>query len=395
MAQHLAEQGLDVCVVAARPPGENFTPPPSPGFEVRYVDWRDARRTAAPVDRVLRGRSELWRAARSVWKNAFEIPDEARPWIRPAADVATELARRNRPDVILASGSPWSCFLVASEVAAACGSPWVAEYRDPWTDSPFFRKDTWRIRAPVDRRLERRTLSTASGVVAVTPQWTEHFQHKHASIPVACVENGFVPSEFPAERQPAKALTIAFTGMFYQKFQDMGMLLEGMCELPENIRDQIEFQICSRDAKPFEKFMSDVARFRLGGSVRFLGALARDAAIRLQRNADVLCFPCFVGEDTGKFFSSKIYDYLGARRPILCLSAQGSDSPVERLVESHRAGVVARSAEDVAAALMRWWRQKADAGVPDTPAADLEPLTRAAQGRRMLAFLNEVSRRAA
>jgi hypothetical protein len=77
--------------------------------------------------------------------------DKGIGWVR-AAERACARVRPEEVDLILASGSPYSSFVLAERLAKKLARPFVLDYRDPWTKVegmiPAF--------LPLGRRLEAR-----------------------------------------------------------------------------------------------------------------------------------------------------------------------------------------------------------------------------------------------
>lgn len=82
-------------------------------------------------------------------------PDMAMCWIRPAVKATLKLCARKHPDAILATGGPWSSFIVAQRSSERTGVPYVLDFRDSWT---LAYNDFDAVRPAWARRSDRRTL---------------------------------------------------------------------------------------------------------------------------------------------------------------------------------------------------------------------------------------------
>jgi hypothetical protein len=122
------------------------------------------------------------------------IPDMRVDWIKTALTAGRRLIGEWRPDIIFASAPPCSGLIVASRLARAFGIPWVADFRDLWTDNPYYDAPGWRRR--VDAMLERHTLRTASRLVTVSPIWAERLHRRHGKA-AEVVYNGYAEEDFP------------------------------------------------------------------------------------------------------------------------------------------------------------------------------------------------------
>ena len=90
-------------------------------------------------------------------------------WLPFAVKAGSRLVEAWRPDVLWTlSALPYTSLVVAHLVAARkrYNLPWIGELRDLWVD--FHRYDIGRVRQRIERRLERRVLSSAAGLVTVS-----------------------------------------------------------------------------------------------------------------------------------------------------------------------------------------------------------------------------------
>ena len=129
-------------------------------------------------------------------------PDMQRPWIGPAVRATLELCSRRRPDVLWATGPPWSAFVVAERVAKRTGIPYVLDFRTSWTivPSPFEAiRPGWAQRA--DRRQLRRLLAGAQAVTFFYPAEAECFWRLYkGALDVSRVH--VIPNGFDGDVEP-------------------------------------------------------------------------------------------------------------------------------------------------------------------------------------------------
>src|ERR1700736_691932 len=103
----------------------------------------------------------LVRKAESCWYH----PDMQRSWIRPAVDATQATCARIRPDVLWATGPPWSAFIVARRAAESTGITYVLDFRTSWTIVPSSfeaMRPAWAQKR--DRRMLRDLLGNAQAV---------------------------------------------------------------------------------------------------------------------------------------------------------------------------------------------------------------------------------------
>ena len=77
--------------------------------------------------------------------------------------------------------------------------PWVGELRDLWVD--FHRYHVGRVRKHIEHRLEKRVLSSATGLVTVSEPMAELLRKKYCK-PTAVVLNGYDPEDYIPRMAP-------------------------------------------------------------------------------------------------------------------------------------------------------------------------------------------------
>ena len=109
-----------------------------------------------PVQLIKWGLHGVLRRARLPTKATAYIgwPDETAGWVPAATWHALRAVRRYRPDVLYSTSSPVSAHLVALMVSRVTGIPWVADFRDAWTENPQIERLARPV-AMLSARLER------------------------------------------------------------------------------------------------------------------------------------------------------------------------------------------------------------------------------------------------
>ena len=118
-------------------------------------------------------------------------------------------------DVIVTTGPPHSVHLIGQKLHKALGTPWIPDFRDPWSRMYYLKylpmtSGTWRKL----RAMEQAVLDECTTVLTCTPLVQEEFQAQ-TSTPVACITNGFDEEDFagPAPK-PDGRFNITHTGLF-------------------------------------------------------------------------------------------------------------------------------------------------------------------------------------
>ncbi|HKR06499.1 MAG TPA: glycosyl transferase family 1, partial [Bacteroidia bacterium] len=113
----------------------------------------------------------------SVWlRGNFFIPDARKFWIKPSINFLSKYLTENKIDFIVSTGPPHSMHLIALGLKKKFNIPWLADFRDPWTNIDYY-KDLM-LSKSADKKhhqLEREVLANADLVVSIGNTMNEEF----------------------------------------------------------------------------------------------------------------------------------------------------------------------------------------------------------------------------
>lgn len=284
----------------------------------------------------------------SAW-GSLHFPDDKAGWARRAHAGARAMLRDAGIDMIFSTAPPMSAHALAAQLARDARLPWVADFRDLWTDNPGYAAPAWRRR--VDRRTEAAWLQQVAGVVTVTPSWQARLQDRlHGRCPVAFIPNGYDEADFAALRElPARTdadFRLLHTGSFYGPrdpatlLAGLALYLERMPQPARRLRLRLVGQIGSRFAGAMAGFEQ-----RHPGLVECLPYVPHQQALAEMTAADALLLMVGAGGANADgavvagTLPGKIFEYLRAARPILLLGDPQGDAA--QLLRQHGRGWVA------------------------------------------------------
>ena len=80
-----------------------------------------------------------WKENVSVWlRGNLFIPDARCWWIKPSVHYLKNYLKEHPVDAIISTGPPHSMHLIAKALHKKFNIPWIADFRDPWTDIDFY-----------------------------------------------------------------------------------------------------------------------------------------------------------------------------------------------------------------------------------------------------------------
>ena len=409
ITKYLTELGWDIRVVSAKDQPFGATLPMSldPG-RVRYTSSIEVDRLARLVAGSAGGKGAngpsagpprgVKRLLKQIYTNLLFVPDSSIGWLPFAVAEGMRMTRDWRPDVIYASGPPFTSLIAAARLSRKLRRPWVAELRDLWSSSPYY---PWsRIRRRLDRVIERRVLSSAAGFVGATATIARELGESYGK-PSSVILGGFEPvadagtgAEAIADRprRPSEGaandhrpLRIVYTGTIYRDKRDPTLLFQALRELPVG---SVHVDFFGTHLEPVH---AAVREYDLGGVVTVHGSVSYPEALRAQADADLLLLLLWLDPGDDGSIPAKVYEYLSAGRPILAIGLESSEA--SKLIRDAGAGRVFQSREQLVAALREWSGQlRTDGSIP-APAFDrIEALSSRAQTRKLSGFLEEVAR---
>jgi hypothetical protein len=363
-ARWLLNLGQDIRVITAKnQPLPKTLPLEIPNDRVYYCATVNLSR---PAEIIMGGRQRLsvagfepagpWRSItkrlKPVYTNCCHVPDPQVGWVPFAIKTSIQVARNWKPDLILASATPFSGLLVAHIVSKVVKVPWVAEFRDLWCDNPYYPYSG--LRKMIDRQIEKAVLRSVSGCITVSEPLAATLRHL-SNVPVTVVPNAIDDDVWPnvvSHTGQSDVLRIVHTGTLIRGKRDPRILFEAVKRLDaEGTISRVEFY--GRNLQSSEHLARELQVEHL---VLFSTFVSYEESLRLQRGADVLLLllwddPREQGTTTGKLF-----EYLGARRPILMIGPRTSAAAA--IIQSREVGVVCNSTEEVYDNVSKWASEK-------------------------------------
>lgn len=281
-------------------------------------------------------KSLVQRIAMWIRGNCF-IPDPRVLWVAPSVRFLKKYLREYPVDAIVSTGPPHSMHLIARRVAAATGTPWVADFRDPWTKMFYFKHlslTSWARK--MHESLEKKVLDDATAVVAVSPLVQQDFQAM-TKTPVHLITNGYDPADFEtAEAFENKRFTLLHAGLFAAD----GNPTEFWTELGARVRRNPALKRDLRIVLAGKTDTAVVDAILQAGLVENLqnqGYLPHTEVVRLMNSASVLLLPLRREPEYKATLPGKLFEYLASRRPVLGIGQK--DGAMAAILERTNAGV--------------------------------------------------------
>lgn len=272
-------------------------------------------------------------------------PDAQKGWYKYAVKAGSEILNNENIDAMISCFLPITSHLIAKELKIKHKIPWVADFRDLWSqhhDYPYGP-----IRNLFDRRLELKTLLPADALVTVSQLWAEKLSILHRGKTTYTITNGFDPVQMNTKRLGLiPKFTITYTGGIVTGKQDPSKLFTALRDLisdgtmePKDV--EVRFYGPERDWLP-----SEIRKYGLSDIARYYGMVPREISFEKQRESQLLLLLNWEDQREKGVYPLKVFTYLAAQRPILATGGFGNDV-IERLLDETKSGMYAPSVEDI------------------------------------------------
>lgn len=301
------------------------------GLYKRFVGMKKEDRIRVAV---LTEKSSSMKKRLSNWIRLNLIyPDAKIGWKPFAVKEGLRLISEYHPELIFSSSPPSTVQRIARALSKKSGLPWVADFRDPWTNAYYYHQlPKSRLARKIDRHLERQVLHDADRIVTVSEGFFDDaLHHKEIQIP-----NGFDSEDLPGsrDRQPNKKFTIRYMGSLKIR-QYIGSFFDALKDLSDRpeMRDALRLDIIGN----FDPRVRDIISAKnIPMEINFSGYRNHDEALRLVSQADMLLLVIGRSHISHRLLTGKVFEYIMVRKPILAYGPPGGAA--DNLLQKTRTG---------------------------------------------------------
>jgi len=284
----------------------------------------------------------------------FNYPDGEKRWKPFAISEGSKIIQSEDISAIISNSAPVTSHIIAKELKAKYGIPWVADFRDPWSQNHNYSYGP--IRQLIDRRLERKTLSKADSLVIVSKLWANKLEDLHRGKVVYTITNSFDPDEVnnPPAELTAK-FTITYSGSVWPQKQHPWKFLAAIRDLvSDRTIDPNDIKI--RFYGPKESWLErEIEQYGLSSIVKQLGIIPRQVVLEKQRESHILLLIAWEDSQKQGAYGGKTFEYLAARRPILVTGYPSN--VIKELLNETGAGIWASNTEIIKNSLIEMYQE--------------------------------------
>ncbi|OAN64129.1 hypothetical protein A8B79_14135 [Balneola sp. EhC07] len=261
-----------------------------------------------------------------IWIRAnFFIPDARIGWVPFAFKKAETIISEYGIEQVITTGPPNSTHLIGLKLKTKYPDlNWIMDMRDPWSQI-FYNQHLPRTdrASKKDISLEKKCLTKADEVIVVSDSMNKVQQsvfdrHYHT------ITNGFDHEDFELtnDKRNPDALSIKYVGSMTEAAIPHSFF-KALSSLDDDLRKKIKVSFFGSFN---EKVKEIINRYELQDLISYHGYIPHKAAKKEMQTADLLLLVIPDTEDNELIITGKIFDYIGAQKPILFIGPQKGDA---------------------------------------------------------------------
>ncbi|MDX2195475.1 MAG: glycosyltransferase [Cytophagales bacterium] len=266
-------------------------------------------------------KSNSWAEKLSMWvrSNLF-VPDARMLWISPSVHYLSKYIAKHQINAIVTTGPPHSMHLIGMALKKKHHIPWLADFRDPWTQIDYWEdlKMTDWVRN-MHIKLEKMVLQTADKVVCVSRTWGQGLEN-NSGIHVDIISNGFDEEDIQHTQNVSRdtQFSLVHIGMMgkSRNHEVFWQAVSSVCAEDEDIKKDLIVKLYGKNDP---SVIESIAKYNLNKQVEIYPYIPHYEIVGIQQKAQVLYLSVNRTANAQGILTGKIYEYLAARRPILCI----------------------------------------------------------------------------
>jgi hypothetical protein len=323
---------------------------PGPLYCLTYKFSRESSQGRNAVDS--NDDSVLWNTLSKIYFGTYKalnfvsIPDTYSEWMPFAVKKGMKLLNSNTYDLIISSSDPRVSHLVAYRLKKKTRIPWIADYGDPWIYTfPTIKEG--QLKKSIIKNIESRILKEVDTVTVATDGAKRYYFAQYPILSernISVIPQGFDPEEFEGVKaETSTKFRIVYCGSLYKGLRDPTALFKAVSEINNN---DIEVLIAGRINEFIDTFKKEGSNLK----IRYLGFLNHRRCLELEKGATVLLH---IGNVSEIQVPGKIYEYLGAKRPILAIRGTEIDVSADLTLRHNRGIVVGNNTRAIRQGIMK------------------------------------------
>lgn len=296
-----------------------------PGWLYEKMYSKKCKKSLSSDSFISKEKSYFRGIAKKIYKNVirfFIFPDRMVFWNKSAESKFDEINKKNKVDLIISVGFPFSTHLLGYKIKRKLGIKWLMDYGDPWSFNPSTETVPF-LRRWIDRIVESKIIRFSDHITVTTDTTKLAYQNEFSDLPdISVIKQGvdyemFRNSEIWKKVDNDGTLQLFYSGIFYKDIRNPEAFFNAISKIDKlakkvniilagNMEDYIIEMVNSLSLPEFI-------------NIELIGNISFDQVVNYQRNSDGLLF---FGNKGALQVPGKIYEYLVSGTPIFSISYQ-------------------------------------------------------------------------
>jgi hypothetical protein len=277
-------------------------------------------------------------------------PDGASSWIVSAEKAIKNSMKTRRIDAMISTSSPVSDHFIAHGIKRKYGLPWLADFRDLWSQNHY---RSTKVKGVLNAVSERIIISDADMLTTVSEPLATKLKSVHPSKKITSILNGYSPNDLNPGIPTDNKFRIVHTGSLYRGRRDPDSLFRAISELVAEGSLSIDDILIDFYGPTEDWLIKNAATYGLENVVRVRGTIPRSDVIMEQRKAQILLLLTWDNPAEYGVYTGKIFEYIAAKRPILLLGS--TDGVASKLLSDTGIGKSASTVDELKEMLIGYY----------------------------------------
>ncbi len=326
----------------------------------------------------------------SVWfRGNFFIPDARKFWINPSVRFLLRHLKNHPVHAIVSTGPPHSMHIIALKLREKLHIPWLADFRDPWTNIDFYT--ALKLSKRADRkhhRLEQKVLNKADKIVTIGWTLAEELT-KLGAEHVDVITNGFDPDDFArVQKNKDPAFVLTHIGALNKDRNPVTLwkVLSDLSKSNEEFRAHVLLRLIGKNDY---SVLNSIKEFNLTDMVECIDHLDHRDVIRYLYRSSVQLLAVNKTPNMNVIIPGKLFEYLASSRPIISIGP--TDGDAAKVISKYGAGgTTAFNDETGLRALLLKYYEQYRSGKDETPSLPIQQFSRKTLADEMAGLLDKL-----
>lgn len=272
-------------------------------------------------------------------RDVFFSPDKYIWWFITSLPQLIKLIKKEKIDVILATGSPFSSNICAFFLKKLCHIPMVLDFRDPWKENVVLKKQS-SIRQFFNSYWEKKCVMYADGIISVTNEIVSYLKQYKTEAKFMEITNGFDLDDYSEieNKKELDCFLFLYTGKFSINIENYNpeTVIEAFIKFSKNKKGLVKLIFIGITDDETTNFIDSLET----KCIKYFPPMNKDMILKWQAKADILVQFYHPINHTNAI-SMKVFEYIAQKKPVISFNVK--QGKLFELLEKYDLGETASS----------------------------------------------------